>query len=406
MKIPTYKEALDLTLLENSPFYESKCIIDGYNISVFNYRLASYNDFNDNVGSKEMRGLTFVFNDDGTIFNRYLLLEKFFNLNEEPNSMYSNVKNYKIKSVSNKEDGSIATFIKLPNGKIIGKTKNGFSNDQSNGINRVYSNNNDIKKFVEFTLNNNIIPIFEYVAPSNRIVLRYKQEELILLKLRDNLTGKYLDMPKILNDFKSIKTAYVRNDFENLKDLIDIISIETDREGDVIQFDNNGCDFFVKIKTPWYVERHTLLTNDIYHENIIIKLILEDKIDDIIGHIPEDEVETKDRIFKIINIIKRVIKNKIIDIQKLYDIYLTYKSDKDFAIKYHKDENFSYVMTMSKCDKLKKLSLDEILEIYDTYDDYQRIIDKGDINQLVISYILEKTKKLEMARNFIGEIYE
>ena len=117
---------------EDSAFYESKFVVDGYNISVFNYRLAPYKDFvtpseyRSEVKAYEMRGLTFVFNNDGSIFNRFLLLEKFFNLNQVPESMYSIVKDYKIKFVNNKEDGSIASYIQLPNGKVIGKSKMGF----------------------------------------------------------------------------------------------------------------------------------------------------------------------------------------------------------------------------------------------------------------------------------------
>ena len=106
--IPTYAEALEMTAGDTPSFYESKMVVDGYNVSVFNYRLAVYNDFVTPIPSKpevkayEMRGLTFVFNEDGSLFNRYVLLEKFFNLNQVPESMYSVVK-YKIKYVNNKK---------------------------------------------------------------------------------------------------------------------------------------------------------------------------------------------------------------------------------------------------------------------------------------------------------------
>jgi len=77
----TYRDALDLTRLTDSPFYESKLVVDNFSISIFNYRLAQYSDFASN-SAFEMRGLTFVFNEDGSLFNRYLLLHKFFNLNQ------------------------------------------------------------------------------------------------------------------------------------------------------------------------------------------------------------------------------------------------------------------------------------------------------------------------------------
>lgn len=150
--IPSYEESLEMVSKDDGSFYEVKNVVDGYKISVFNYRFAQFNDFilplenKPNVRAHELRGLTFVFNKDGSLYNRYILLDKFFNINQVPDSMYSVVKDYDIKFVNNKEDGSVASFIKLPNGKVIGKTKMGFGNDQSVGINRVYNNNKDIKK--------------------------------------------------------------------------------------------------------------------------------------------------------------------------------------------------------------------------------------------------------------------
>lgn len=164
--IPTYEEAVELCSYPDSPFYESKMVVDGFNVSVFNYRLAQSKDFDKPLESKpelrghEMRGLTFVFNEDGSLYNRYVLLEKFFNLNQVPDSMYSIIKDYKIRFVNNKEDGSIASFIKLPNDRVVGKSKMGFDNDQSNGINKIYKTNPDVKSFVDWCLNNDIVSIF------------------------------------------------------------------------------------------------------------------------------------------------------------------------------------------------------------------------------------------------------
>ena len=84
----SYDEAATLTLGIDSTFYESKFVIDGYNVSIFNYILAQYSDFIDNLAF-EMRWLTYVFNKDGSLFKRYLLLHKFFNLNQVAESQYS-----------------------------------------------------------------------------------------------------------------------------------------------------------------------------------------------------------------------------------------------------------------------------------------------------------------------------
>jgi|GEM_PF-1422519 len=381
--LPSYEDCVEMCSQENSAFYESKFIIDGYNVSIFNYRLAQYNDFlnpvpgKPNIQGYEMRGISFVFNKDGSLYKRFLLLEKFFNLNQVPESMYSIVKNYKIKFVNNKEDGSIASFIQLPNGKIYGKSKMSFDNEQSVGINNIYKSDKDINKFVNWCIENNIIPVFEYVAPHNRIVLRYTKEELILLRLRDNITGRHIDIKDHLDKLGSIRVAPFVDDFVDLDYLIELVGTEIDKEGYVIHaIDDSGKDFYFKLKTPWYTERHGLLTNDLYRENILIEYILDDKIDDVIGQIPEDEKEAHARINKIISIVRDAISEKTSQINNLYRLFLDMnKNRKYFALKYRNHPNFSFIMAM----------------------------EKNDVHDLVKNWIRDNTKRLVMARNWIKE---
>ena len=403
-KIPTYNEAVEMCSGDEAPFYESKYEVEGYPVSVFNYRLAQYKDFDTPVPSKpelkgfEMRGLTFVFNKDGTLYNRYVLLEKFFNLNQVPTSMYSVVKDYKIRYVNNKEDGSIATFIRLPNNKIVGKSKMGFDNEQATGINKIYKTNKDVKSFVDWCLNNDIVPIFEYVAPHNRIVLRYSKEELILLRLRDNKTGKHIDIKEHLDKIGSIKIAPFEDD-DTLDDLIEKSKSEVDKEGWIVQFDN---DHMLKIKTDWYFQRHGLLTNDIYREHIIIGYILDDLIDDILGQIPEDEVEAHLRINKIILIVKRTLRQKVDEINSAYKEYLqSGLSKKEYAIKNRTNPTFPFVMNLEKAENLKKMSREEILDIYDDIESYERSLKRCEPFDMAKEWLRDKTKRLEIAREWL-----
>jgi T4 RnlA family RNA ligase len=403
--LPSYEEAVELCSYEESPFYETKIEVDGFPVSIFNYRLAQYSDFNEPIKSNpnlkafEMRGLTFVFNKDGSLYKRFVLLEKFFNLNQVPDSMYSVVKNYKIRYVNNKEDGSIASFVKLPNGKVVGKSKMGFDNDQANGINKIYKTNTDVRSFVDWTLDNDIVPIFEYVAPHNRIVLRYSEEELILLRLRDLNTGKHIDIKDHLDKIGSIKIAPFEDD-DTLDDLIEKSKTEAEREGWIVQFDN---DHMVKIKTDWYCQRHGLLTNDIYREHIIIGYILDDKIDDILGQIPEDEKEAHQRIQKIISIVKRTLNKKVVEIQSAYNDFVKSGGDKkDYAINHRVgNENFPFVMNMDKAQKLKLMSKEEILDIYDDIESYERALKRCQPYEMAVEWLRDKTKRLEIAREWL-----
>jgi len=403
-KLPTYEEAVELCSYDESPFYETKTEVDGYRVSIFNYRLAQYSDFNEPIQSKpdlkgfEMRGICFVFNKDGSLYARYPLLEKFFNLNQVPDSMYSVVKNYKIRYVNNKEDGSIASFIKLPNGKVIGKSKMGFDNDQSYGINRIYKTNQDVTNFVDWCLENNITPIFEYVSPQNRIVLRYSQEELILLRLRDNLTGNHIDISDHLDKIGSIKIAPFED--ETLDGLIEKSKTEAEREGWIVQFDNGHL---LKIKTDWYCQRHGLLTTDIYRENIIIGYILDDKIDDILGQIPEDEKEAHQRIQKVISIVKKSLNKKVSEINTTWEHFVESGSDKKYYALNHRvgNPNFSFVMNMQKALELKQMSKEQILDIYDDMESYERMLERCKPYQMAVEWLRDKTKRLEISREWL-----
>lgn len=408
--IPTYEQAKELCSGEDGAFYESKMVVDGFNVSVFNYRLAQYKDFSNPIPEKpelkgyEMRGLTFVFNEDGSLFNRYVLLEKFFNLNQVPESLYSVVKNYKIKFINNKEDGSIASFIKLPNGKIIGKSKMGFDNDQADGINRIYKTNKDVKSLVDWALNNNIVPIFEYVAPNNRIVLRYPGEELILLRLRDNVTGKHIDIRDHLDKVGSVRVAPFEDEIKDLDQLIELTATQVDKEGSIVTCeDENGRDFFFKLKTPWYCERHGLLTEDLYREHVLIGYILDDKIDDILGQIPEDEKEAHIRINKMISIVKKALTDKVSEIEKAYEKFVKSGiSKKDYAINQRKgNPNFGFVMNMVKADDMRKMSKEEILDIYDNMDDYEKALQRCEPYEMAKMWLRDLTKRLNLSREWL-----
>ena len=122
--IPTYDEAVAICR-KNPVFYETRHQVNGYTVSVFNYRLATFNDFS-SCNAFEMRGLTFVFNHDGTLYKRFPGLHKFFNVNETETTQLKTLENYKVIDVSDKLDGSMITFIELPNGDIVPKTKNSF----------------------------------------------------------------------------------------------------------------------------------------------------------------------------------------------------------------------------------------------------------------------------------------
>jgi T4 RnlA family RNA ligase len=341
--LPSYAECRKICdVNDNFLFYESKTKIDGFDVSIFNYRLSQYNDFmnplkdNSKINALELRGLTFIFNSDGTLYKRYLLLDKFFNLEQTPCSMYSVVKDYKIKNIYNKEDGSIASFVRLPNGKVLGRSKTSFQSDQAIEIQKIYEKDGQIKQFVDFCMDEDIIPIFEFVSPQNRIVVPYANTELILLRMRDNKTGEYLNINDYAHKLDGISVA-ASDEGKTLEDLISLKNVTEGKEGWIIQFENGKM---IKLKTQWYIDRHRLFTEDLNRENTLIGLIVDETIDDVLAQL--EEPTKKAEIEKTIEIVNKEIARMAHQVDELMS---NYKGDrKDFAIQFNKHPMFPIAM--------------------------------------------------------------
>ena len=402
--ILTYKQATNIVENSNGVFTESKHLVGEFNVSVFNYRLATYQNFinpiNDSsLNGLELRGLTFVFNKDGSLFKRYLLMEKFFNINENKGTQLTDLNKLKIKSVYNKEEGSVISFVKLPNNKVVAKSKASFDSYQANKANFIYNNDNDIKSFVDDMLDNDIVPIFEYVSPFNKIVINYTNDELILLRLRNNETGEYLDIDNITKDWNikvPEKFNYTLDELEELSKSVEY------KEGWVIEFDNG---LKAKKKTEWYFSLHKLFTEDLNKENYLIEKIIKEEIDDVISILDNSPYHDfiREKVNKITNLISKYIDDKSNKVNKLYNIYNSYTNIKEFVIKYVELDEFSYVMNLSKLDKLSKLTDNEINDNYDNLDGYLKHLSDLKLDNQIKNRILKKTYRLENSKEWLLE---
>jgi T4 RnlA family RNA ligase len=354
------------SIVQNSEaFYEQQYVIDGQNVSIFNYRLAQYNDFVRH-NAYEMRGLTFV---NGV---KHIALHKFFNLNQVESTQYELLKAKPIKSIRVKEDGSMITFVKV-NGDIVPKTKMSFKNDQTEMVNQWLSRNPLGEVGIQWFVNNGMTPVFELVSPHNRIVLEYSETNLVLLQVRNSETGKYLDISPNTKDFDytTLSGTFDIAKFEpmtTLDDLIERAKVEEGLEGWVLEFTDGT---FIKIKTDWYFSLHGLLTTDLTREDFILKNIMEETIDDLLGHLAEDDAR-RDYIGKIQASLNHFLNTKIAEILIILG---TFKGErKDLAITYRQHPLFSVIM---------------------------RAYVSGDIQKAVIERYLKEVNALESARDFL-----
>jgi T4 RnlA family RNA ligase len=368
MYLLNYKDALRISEKYNnsrsaSNFWESTFRKDGYKLSTFNYFICGWNDFSNplmddsGITAFDMRGTTFVFNEDGTLWKRFLMLPKFFNLNQVEFTQYDLIKNKKIKSISAKEDGSLVAFMMLPNGNLFSKTIGSFVSEQAEQAYRFLYRWEEKVIFVKWCLNAGFTPLFEYVSGPNRIVLKYSHEDLRFLGLRDNGSGEWI--PWNLLKKKEKIPFNTPKDLSNLslENLIEKSSKEEDIEGWVVLFEDGQL---IKIKTEWYFKMHGLRTENIFREDYVIKNYLEQTLDDITCQL--DKEEDSDA-FEFIEKVTKSIDNYIhhIDnmVQKLVVKYETeYKSQWHYFAKFNNKESYfglsrSFIETPEKYNSKK-----------------------------------------------------
>lgn len=373
--IPTYDEAKDIVNKTGGVlFYELVKVVDGYKVCLFNYKFGRYKSFVEH-NAFEMRGLCFVFNQNDTLFKRYILMHKFFNLNEVAETNLNLVKDIPFKAIHDKADGSIISFIRLPNGKIFAKSKMSLiDSDQAKLAQDIYERNLSLKNLVKYTLDNDITAIFELVSPDNQIVLKYPHDDLILLRLRNNNTGEYLELDCVkdyLNGVRVVQTEL--NLYSNWEELLAAHENVTDKEGWVVTLPN----LFIKVKTKWYNNLHRVITTSADRENDIIELILDEKIDDLLGQLSENSIRKIELIEKAQNYVQNFMTENVREINKMIDEYnnVFNKNKKDFAIKYSKHSLFGLAIKATMNEK--------------------------SVNELVAEYLKMRTKNLQKAREFI-----
>ena len=325
--LATFDECLQISSA-NKNFIHKRAEVDGAKVSIFNYHLASLGDFiaplgpDSKVQAHELRGITFV---HGSKIERYIMLHKFFNVDQTDGYMLNQISHKQVVSTQDKADGSMIRYIPI-NGKMLAKTKVSFENDQANMANAFYKNDPNLRKFVNSTIEQGLAAIFELVSPMNQIVLQYSSSKLLLLQLRSESTGEYLDIykhPLVLD----AGIELVKNDkIEKLEFYMELKSTVEEIEGWVLRLDDSQM---VKIKTKWYLDRHGILMGGLTRENKILTMIYDETLDDAMSLL---DAKDERRIYSE-KIQKAVAVHLQLTLEQLQEMVTFSGTRKDFAMK-------------------------------------------------------------------------
>ena len=256
---------------------------EGY--TVINYNVMMADTFDCNI-RRELRGIIFD-TETGEILRRPF--HKFFNVNEREETQDHVVDLSQEHRILEKLDGSmIAPFI--VNDQMIWGTKMGAT-DVAKPVEEFVEANSHYRQFAKFTISRGYTPIFEWCSRKQRIVLDYKEDQLILTAIRDLTTGRYMSHDLMEAHAESYRIPVVRA-FEpqtDMKAFVQYVRDLEDREGFVVRFADGHM---LKLKCHWYLQIHKA-KEAILQDRNIVELILDNKLDDVKAHL---QAEDRDRL--------------------------------------------------------------------------------------------------------------
>lgn len=341
--IPTYEECE--RILAETPsnwFIKYKYEIDGYTIVLYNYLLAWYKEFiepipNSDIRATELRGLVFILDVNGNVCERYLQLNKFWNVGQVEETQIDVLSKFTVSHIYEKQDGTMISFIRLPNGRVVSKTKASFEHPFLINVDMIVANDTRYQELINDVLDSGCVPFFEYKSIENKVVIDYDGVQLDLIAVRCNNTGVYMDLENYRHYGVSV-TNKVEYTSKSFYDFVFDSKKKVGIEGYVIHFTNG---YMVKLKTDWYFDLHKIVTDSIYREDIVAALYLNNQLDDVVSKIPTNRKDKLDYIYDI----KDIIDYYIQCVYKKVDILILekYKGDlKEFSILNHKADVFGY----------------------------------------------------------------
>lgn len=365
------KEQCDFIVSRNEAFYKKEFQLDGQQISIYNYRLASFRDFDNPTNAQikthrlrayELRGLTFV-NDEPWIH-----LHKFFNVGETLGYEVSELKEKNIVRVMDKLDGSLIAFVKV-NGQWRTKTKQVFDNDQAMASQAIYESIPEYKIFLDQCYDQGLMPLWEFTAPNNRVVVPYKTSELSLLQVRCKTTGTYYDTRQFEGlGFPLAKNVFDSSDNVKLDTMLELADETQGIEGWILVFDDGQI---AKLKTKWYTGLHRVRFQTLASDVDLLRLTLEESIDDHIASI-DDMPELKEEIEMKVDIFRHYFNHHQKEIERIAATFNNYETRKDF---YLANKDYEYISLVMNAVTSGTFNLvDCMLKKFNTQKEIKRVI--------------------------------
>jgi RNA ligase len=293
---------------------------EGY--TVINYNVMMADTFDCNI-RRELRGIIFD-TATGEILRRPF--HKFFNVNEREETQDHVVDLSQDHRIFEKLDGSmIAPFV--VNGEMIWGTKMGAT-DVAKPVEEFVEARSHYRIFAKFLISRGYTPIFEWCSRKQRIVLDYKEDQLILTAIRSLYDGRYVsrDLMVMHAEEYGIPVVHAYGPRTDMKAFLEYVRDMEDVEGFVVRFSDGHM---LKLKCQWYLQIHKA-KEAILQDRNIVELILDEALDDVKAHLPQED---RDRLSQFEDNFNRAVLIKSAEImQMMYQLRDSGIDRKAFAL--------------------------------------------------------------------------
>lgn len=229
---------------------------------------------------RECRGLIFD-NHTGLLISRPY--HKFFNIGENEESLPANINLAITHNIFEKLDGSMIRFFRTSDGILRVGTKAGET-DVSAQVWDYIDERLELEAWIVKMIQLGRTPIFEWCSFRNRVVIGHPVDRLVLTAIRHNATGFYYDLDYVVGHDRPAGLEIVKTINIGYRDATSITNVASGlvgEEGFVVRF--IGGQMY-KAKSDWYLAIHKA-KDDILYERNVVKLIIEEKIDDVLPHL-------------------------------------------------------------------------------------------------------------------------
>jgi len=345
------------TRQKNKVFYCKDFSYNHAKYRIFSYRLANYSQFQRPSGT-ECRGHMFqIDKHNQPIRLASLPLEKFFNINENPSTQNLDFTNPM--QVMRKEDGSlISTFTDI-NGKLKIKSKASILADNGDGwdgLHAVYKflheNETLIEELTALDLDGYTINL-EYTAPTNQIVLSYRETSLHVLAVRSRADGSYLQDLSSYPLLQSLRVEQV--EVPDMEKFLSDYKNEQNIEGYVVQLSTGK---FVKLKTQWYFELHHARGSALNSTEQLFKCVINETTDDLKAIITDPNTIGKIQAYE--DLASAMLGDMVEGIEEFYEDHKDLTRKKYHQMAGRTLPEWHMAMTMKRLDK--ELSEDDYKE--------------------------------------------